>query len=182
MPSVDDALRTQIANIEAQSGQSMAQWRDVISQAGLTKHGAIVSWLKADHGMSHGNANRVAIEVLRPADAPAGDAVIDAIYAGKSAALRPLHDDVIALARGFGSDVELAPKKTYVSLRRKQQFGMVGPGSGGTLEIGLNLPDAPVAGRMGSGGGMLSRRVRIKTADEFYAELRGWLRDAYDRS
>ena len=45
----------------------------------------IVAWLKAEHGMSHGNANRVAIEALKPADAPAGDAQTEAIYSGMNA-------------------------------------------------------------------------------------------------
>ena len=57
-----------------------------------------------------------------------------------------------------------------------------GPGPGGSLEICLNLPDTPIAGRLESRGGMLARRVRIKSAAEFDGELRGWLREAYDRS
>jgi hypothetical protein len=182
MPTVDEQLQTQIRNIEASSGRTMAQWRAAVRDKGLGKHGAIVAWLKSEHGMSHGNANRVALEVLRADDAPAGDDQVDAIYAGKSAPLRPLHDEVIATARGFGGDVELAPKKSYVSLRRTKQFGMVGPGPGGTLEICLNLPDAPIRGRLESGGGMLARRVRIHSAAEFDGELRGWLREAYERS
>ncbi len=96
--------------------------------------------------------------------------------------MRPLHDKVIETVRAFGSDVELAPKKTYVSLRRAKQFGMVGPGTGGRLEVCLNLPDAPIEGRMLSGGGMLARKVLIKSDQELDKELKGWLREAYDRS
>jgi len=182
MPTVDEQLATQITNIERSSGKTMAEWRAEIHAHGLTKHGEIVAWLKAEHGMTHGNANRVAIEALKAPDAPKGDAQIDAIYSGKNAALRPLHDKVIATVEAFGSDVELAPKKTYVSLRRAKQFGMVGPGTGGRLEVCLNLPDAPIAGRMVSGGGMLARKVLIKTEAELDGELKSWLREAYDRS
>ena len=182
MPTVEEQLQTQIRNIEQSSGKSMAEWRALIAATGLTKHSEIVAWLKTQHGMSHGSANRVALEALRPLDAPTGDAQVDAIYAGKAAALRPLHDTVIATAKSYGNDVELAPKKSYVSVRRRKQFAMVGPGPGGTLEICLNLPDEPIAGRLESGGGMLPRRVRIHSASEFDAELRGWLHEAYDRS
>ena len=100
--------------------------------------------------MSHGNANRVAIEVLKPVEAPTGDAQIDAIYSGRNAGVRALHDRVVETVLAFGPDVELAPKKTYVSLRRAKQFGMVGPGTGGRLEVCLNLPDAPIAGSCGN--------------------------------
>jgi hypothetical protein len=182
MPTVEEQIQTQIRNIEQSSGKSMAEWRVAIEATGLTKHAEIVAWLKTRHAMSHGNANRVALEALRPVDAPVGDAQIAAIYAGRNAALRPLHDEVVATARGYGGDVELAPKKTYVSVRRHRQFAMVGPGPGGTLEICLNLPDEPIAGRLESGGGMLPRRVRIHTRNEFDTELRGWLHEAYDRS
>jgi predicted transport protein len=182
MPTVDEQLQTQIANIERSSGRTMAEWRTEVDARGLAKHGQIVAWLKTDHGMSHGNANRVAIEVRKPVEAPTGDAQVDAIYSGRNAGVRPLHDRVVETVLGFGPDVELAPKKAYVSLRRTKQFAMVGPASGGRLEIGLNLPDAPIEGRMQPGGGMLARKVQIRAEEDFDAELKAWLREAYDRS
>lgn len=71
MPSVEDALRTQIRNIEAQHGRSMSEWTALIAARGLTKHGEILAWLKSEHGMSHGNANRVAL-IARDAMAGGG--------------------------------------------------------------------------------------------------------------
>lgn len=182
MPSVEEQLQTQISNIERSSGRTTAEWRLEAAARGLVKHGQILAWLKTEHGMSHGNANRVAIEALKPAEVPTADAQIDAIYSGRNAGVRPLHDRVIEIAQAFGRDVELAPKKTYVSLRRTKQFGMVGPASGGRLEICLNLPDAPVDGRMQSGGGMLARRVLIAADGELDDKLTAWLREAYERS
>jgi hypothetical protein len=85
MPTVEEQLQTQIANIERSSGRTMAEWRTEAVARGLTKHGQVVAWLKTEHGMSHGNANRVAIEVLKPVEAPTGDAQIDAIYSGRNA-------------------------------------------------------------------------------------------------
>jgi hypothetical protein len=182
MPTVEEQLQTQISNIERSSGRTMAEWRAMAAAQGLGKHGQIVAWLKSEHGMSHGNAHRVAIEALKSPDAPTGEAQVEAIYSGRNAALKPLHDRVIETVRGFGPDVELAPKKTYVSLRRHQQFAMVGPGSGGRLEICLNLPDAPIEGRMQSGGGMLARKVLVDPKPGLDPEVQAWLRAAYDRS
>ena len=81
----------------------------------------------------------------------------------------------------FG-EFEVSPKKDYVSLRRRKQFAMVGPASGGRLEVGINLPDVPVGPRLEQASGMAPRRVRLTTPDEIDAELLGWLRQAYDRS
>src|SRR5262249_28725470 len=61
MATVETGLQTQIRNIETQYGRSMAEWTELIRASGLTRHGQIVSMLKADHGLSHGSANRVAL-------------------------------------------------------------------------------------------------------------------------
>ncbi len=181
MASIDDATRTQLTNIETASGRSASSWVALIRESGPRKHGEIRAWLQEDHGLTYGNANLLAMLALKPDDAPAGDDQVAAIYAGKLEPLRPLHDRVIEKVGAFGRDIEYAPKKTYVALRRKKQFAMVGPTTGGRLEIGLNLPDAPIAGRMEAASGMASRRVRISDAGEIDAELVGWLREAYER-
>ena len=182
MATIDDATRTQLTNIETASGRTAAAWMTLIREHGPTKHGVIRAWLQKEHGLTYGNANLLALLALKPDDAPAGDDHIAAIYAGKFAPLRPLHDRVIEIVGGFGGDIEYAPKKTYVALRRKKQFAMVGPTTGGRLEVGLNLPDAPLEGRMEAASGMASRRVRVSDAREIDPELVGWLREAYERA
>ncbi len=182
MPDLDAATRTQIRNIEAGTDRSMDDWMGLVAASGLKKHGQILAWLKSEHGMSHGNANLVALTYLRGPDAPEGDALIDTIYSGPKASLRPFHDRVIEVARGFGSDVALASKQTYVSLRRSKQFGMVGPVSGGRLEVGFNLRGIEPSGRLEPATGMCTHRIRMSDASEFDDEIVGWLREAYDRA
>jgi hypothetical protein len=185
MSLIDDAIASQVANLEAKTGRTLAQWIEIALDGGAGSqpaHRAIIERLKTEHGLGHGYANLVATRALKPPDAPSGDALVESWYAGSKAHLRPLHDAVVAAAGAFGPDVELAPKKTYVSLRRKKQFAMVGPGPAGRLEIGLNLPDRQVGGRLEAATGMASRRVRIATSAELDDELLGWLREAYDRA
>lgn len=182
MATVDDAIQTQIRNIEQSTGRSIADWVALVNASGKSRHGEVLAWLKSEHGMSHGNANRVALTALRGPVAPVGDAIIDTIYAGPKAALRPLHDQVVSFAQGFGADVELAPKQAYVALRRSKQFGTVGPASGGRLEIGLNLKGDEPTGRLEATTGMCTHRVRLSGPDELDDEVRGWLREAYERA
>lgn len=183
MPDVvDEAVETQKRNIATRTGRAFDAWVDVARSSGLDKHGAIVAWLKSEHGMGHGDANLVALTLLRGAAAPQGDSLVDAIYAGPKAALRPLHDAAVAVARGFGDDVALAPKQAYVSIRRSKQFATVGPVSGGRLEIGLNLKDVEATDRLQATTGMCTHRIRLSSADELDDAVRGWMREAYDRA
>jgi hypothetical protein len=182
MPDPDVQTQNQIRNIEASTGRSMDDWVALVGASGKSKHGEIVAWLKSEHGLTHGNANLIALIALRRPDAPEGSDLVDAIYSGPKAGLRPFHDQVVATADGFGDDVEQAPKQAYVSLRRAKQFATVGPASGGRLEIGLNLKGIEPAGRLEAGGGMCTHRVRLTDPAEFDAEVVGWLREAYERA
>ena len=182
MPDVDEAVRNQVRNIEASTGRSIDEWVGLVGSSGRSKHGEIVAWLKSEHGLTHGNANRIALTALRGPAAPEGDALVDAIYAGPKVGLRPLHDRVIEMARGLGPDVELAPRQSYVALRRSKQFGTVGPASGGRLEIGLNLKGVEPAGRLETATGMCTHRVRLTEPGDFDEEVIGWLREAYERA
>ena len=180
MSTVDDATATMISNFPERTGRSLDEWVALIRASGKTRHGEVMTMLKTEYGMSHGFANFAAITALKADDAPEGDELVEAMYAGPKATLRPLHEAVVSVARSFGDDVELAPKKAYVSLRRKKQFGMVGPGPGGRLEIGFNLPGVDGGERLEPTTGMCTHRVRIAADAEFDDELVGWLRRAYE--
>jgi hypothetical protein len=181
MATLDDALQTQARNIERATGRSVDAWVALVKASGLERHTEIMAWLKSEHGFSHGNANLVALTAKR-GTVTGGDELVDAMYAGPKAVLRSFHDRVIDVAQSFGGDVELAPKQAYVSLRRPKQFGTVGPGPGGRLEIGLNLVGVEPGGRLEAGHGMCTHRVRLSPGDGLDAEVVRWLRQAYEQA
>lgn len=182
MPDPAAALATQLRNIEARTGRSLAQMREMLAASGLSKHGELRSWLMAELGLGHGDANTV-VHMARQEAAPAAAEAdpLEAIYAGAKAHLRPLHEAVIAMVDAFGP-YEQAPKKANVSLRRKKQFALVGPATKDLLEVGLNHKALPAHPRLKAlpAGGMCQYSVRLGSAAEIDAELRGWLRAAYD--
>ena len=188
------ATITQLRNIQAKTGRSIADLHAVLAASGLTKTGERRSLLMAEFQLGYGDANAVALFYGKPVPpleggptpssaapaAPAGDA-LDALYTGPKAALRPLHDAVLALVHGFGS-FEQAPKKTYISLRRKKQFAMVGPATRTEVEIGLNAKALPAHPRLRvvPPGGMCTHTVRLGQLAEVDADLADWLRAAFD--
>ena len=182
MATVDDAVLSQARNIEQATGRSIDAWVAMVKARGVERLSEIVAWLKQEHGFSHGNANLVALTTKRGSVDGRGDESVEAMYAGPKATLRPFHEHVIDLVRGFGDDVELAPKQAYVSLRHSKQFGTVGPGSGGRLEIGLNLEGMEPSGRLEAAHGMCTHRLRLTSIAEFDGEVIGWLREAYERA
>lgn len=183
MPTPEEQAQSMIRNIEEKTGKPIAEWLRLVKKSGLEKHGAIVKMLKADHKITHGYANLIAHEALRSAavHSDAGDLVAGQ-YAGKEA-LRPIYDRLANAIEGFGSDVELAPKKAYVSLRRTKQFGLIQPSTRTRVDVGIQLKGVPAHGRLeasGSFNAMVSHRVRVEAAHAVDEELIGWLRQAYD--
>jgi predicted transport protein len=183
MSSVDDQIASQVANLERSTGRALDEWIAVVRASGLEKHGEAVAMLKRDHGIGHGNANLIVIKAREAATGGAASDtdLVDRHYAGRHAGLRPLYDAVIDRVQAFGPDVELAPKKTYVSLRRRKQFGQVGPAAG-QLEVCVNLPGVEPTERLRPTDGMATHRVRISGAAELDDELVAWLREAYERA
>ncbi|MFN0068315.1 MAG: DUF5655 domain-containing protein [Limisphaerales bacterium] len=186
MSTPEQALQTQLANIQKKAGKSLAELTALVRQSGLAKHGEIRDWVKRELGLGHGDANTLTLIALRPA-APSPTAgggatgVLDEIYAGPKAALRPIHEAFMAAIAGFG-EFEVAPKKGYVSLRRKKQFAMIGPATNARVEVGLNMKGEPGTDRLlaQAPGGMCQYKVKLTAAGEVDTELIGWVRQAYD--
>ena len=186
MATPEEMEATMVANMKAKTGKALPDWLEVVAKTKLAKHGEIVKHLKGEHGMGHGFANLVAHHALKPAGgAPGGDDLVEAQYAGKKAGLRPVYDAVMAAVKKLGGDVEVAPKKAYVSLRRSKQFAIVQPSTATRLDVGLNLKGDPTTPRLeasGSFNSMVSHRVRLESAKDVDAELKGWLKAAYERA
>jgi hypothetical protein len=106
---------------------------------------------------------------------------VAAIYAGEKASLRPIHDKVMQGVAKFG-EVEIAPQQTYVSLRRKKEFAMIGPATDTRVEVGLVLTGVAGTGRLEAmpPGCMCSHVVKLSSVDDANAEVIGWLRTAFE--
>jgi hypothetical protein len=188
MSVVDKAIETQVKNIQAKTGKTLDQLAGLLRKSGLTKHGELRDFAKRELGLGHGDANTL-VHVAFTSDgasaaAAAGastDDVFAEIYSGPKAALRPIHDAFMAGIARFG-EFEIAPKKGYVSLRRKKQFAMIGPGTKTRVDIGINVKGVKGTGRLVElpPGGMCQYKVAVTNAKEVDKELLGWVRQAFD--
>jgi hypothetical protein len=96
--------------------------------------------------------------------------------------MRSLHDALMAEIDALGP-YETAPKKGYLSLRRRRQFAMIQPTTTGRIDVGLILPAGTACtDRLESAAGfnaLFSHRVRLSGPAEIDGELHGWLAAAY---
>lgn len=188
MADPQKGIATQLANIEAKTKKKLPELICLVKDSGLEKHGEIRDMLKSTLGLGHGDANSLAHaarQALDPALAVAKEATpdqaVDSLYTGPKATLRPIHDALMKEILKMGA-FEVAPKKTYLSLRRKKQFAMIGPATNTRVEVGLNAKNLKGSARLVEQPpkSMCQYLVKLTQANEVDKELIAWIRAAYD--
>ena len=186
MSSIDKATQTQLDNIQKKTEKSLAELAEVIRKSGLTRHGEIRDYIKRELGLGHGDANTLVHAVLqsdgeRAAEGKSGDQVLDEIYSGAKGHMRPIHEKLMKEISRFGA-FEIAPKKGYVSLRRKRQFAMIGPKTNTRFEVGINAKELKKNARLleQPKGSMCNYIVNLADPKEVDSELVAWIRSAYE--
>jgi predicted transport protein len=185
MPDPIAATETQLRNIEAATGMSVGAFAAAVAEQGIDGHARIIAFLKAEYGLSHGNANAVALKVRElAAGGPASsDALLEAQYSGAKSALRPVYERLASITEGLGPDVELLVQKTGVAFRRRKQFAVAQVPSARRVQLGLNLAAAPEDARVvATPGAMCSFRVDLPDESSIDADVAQWLREAYERA
>jgi len=186
MSSLDKAFQTQLDNIQKKTGKSLDELAAIIKKSGLTKHAEVRDYLKHELGLGHGDANALVHAVFqsdgqRAAEGKSADDVLDEIYTGAKAGMRPIHEALMQQIVKFG-EFEIVPKKGYVSLRRKKQFAMIGPKTNTRFEVGINAKDLEKDARLleQPKGSMCNYVVNVTSTQEVDSELIAWIKSAYE--
>ena len=175
----EKALQTMLDNLPEKTGKSLIQWLKITKSSGLEKHGQILKMLKTEHSVTHGFANLIAAKTLESSDEV--DLVADQ-YSGAKVELKPIYDALVTYAKSLGKDVEIAPKKASVSLRRKKQFMLITPATKTRIDLGLALKGEAITDRLEKYNAMCSHRVRLENKKDLDKQLKDWIKLAYSRS
>ncbi len=186
MATPEEMAQSMINYLAEKTGNDLSQWVSILRKTTLLKHGEIVKHLKSEHNITHGYANLIAAKYREDKEGGNGSEVdlVASQYKNK-AALKEIYDVVLEEIQGFGNDVEVAPKKAYVSIRRNKQFALIQPSTKTRLDIGINLKNKAENGKLetaGSFNSMVSHRVKISSLDEVDEQLFDWLKQAYEES
>jgi hypothetical protein len=188
MSSVERAKATQLENIQKKTGKSMRELSELIQNSGLSKHGEIRSMLMEKLGLGYGDATmliqyvlKTDVQIIVQEKGLSTDQFLDEIYSGPKAALRPIHDKLMSAINQFG-EFEIAPKKGYVSLRRKRQFAMLGPATQTRFELGIKIKDLETDDRLleQPPGSMCNYKVRLINPEQVDESIVSWVRRAYE--
>jgi hypothetical protein len=186
MSSLDQAVQTQINNIQKKTGKTLTELAALAKKSGLTKHSELRDMFKEKFGLGHGDANSLVHAIFqsdgtRAAEGKSGDAVLAEIYSGAKVGFRPIHEKLIKEINKFG-EFEIVPKKGYISLRRKKQFAMIGPKTNTRFEVGINAKDFKKNARLleQPKGSMCNYIVNVSEAGQVDSELISWLKSAFE--
>ena len=129
------------ANLEKETGRSLAEWVAIARTCPETTPRARQAWLKERHGLLQNRAAYVLGEAFgrdTPWDDP--DRLIDALWTDPAsrAIFEAVRDAATALP-----DTVIGARKGFTAFSRKVQFAAMKPVKGGTAVLGLAVsPDA----------------------------------------
>jgi hypothetical protein len=183
-----------VANLPARTGKSLDEWIRLVEQHGPSGEKERREWLKKEHKLGGTTAWMIAeraegkgAEDTDPdAYLKAASEYVEAMYAGPKAALRPIHEALLALGRGLGSDVKVCPCTTIVPFYRHHVFAQIKPTTRTRIDLGLALRSSPrkIPSRLIDTGGLkkgdrITHRIPLAALAEIDEEVRGWLQTAY---
>jgi predicted transport protein len=179
---MDKATQTMIENLHKNTGKTLEQWTEIVNSTNFAKHGEIIKFLKESHGLTHGFANLIAHKA-KGSDAGSAenqDDLITTQYQGKEH-FKPIYDKLMSEIQTYGKDIEIAPKNTYVSLRRKKQFAILNPATKTRFEIGINLKVQEAKGKLEAEkpNSMCTHKINITDIKDIDKEVLEWIKTAY---
>ena len=184
-------MATVSASLRERTGRTLDEWVALVQREGPDPldQKAARRWLKDVHGVLQNSQWAIADAAARDAGwtEPTPQQYADALYSGPRAALRPLHDAVVALGLSLGDDVRVEGRSTYAPLVRRTQLAAVAPGPRGTLRVGLRYrTDVPADPRLEPAKGFAQATHWLHlpgpTPPDEVGDLEPLLRAAYEQA
>jgi hypothetical protein len=183
-----------IAKMKTKTGRSLEEWIAFVKKEGPTSEDARRVWLKDEHklgtnyawwiaGRADGKGTEDDDPVAYLKKAPE---YVEAMFAGKRAALKPLYDRLLAIGLAIGKESKACPCQTIVPLYRHHVFAEIKPATNGRIDVGLALGNvktklpARIEAVKNAKGNRITHRIPIESADEIDAFVEKWLKAAYD--
>lgn len=184
-----------VAELKGKTGRSLEEWLALIKKEGPATEAERRDWLKKKHGLGTNSAWWLAERSVgkggevdsEEAYLHAAETYVDEMFAGGKAALRPLYDALLDAGLGIGPEAKACPCKTIVPFYRNHVFAQIKPTTQTRIDLGfcfLKLGKKPPKRFIDTGGekkgDRITHRVEITAPAQIDAEVKRWLKTAYD--
>jgi hypothetical protein len=116
MPKSPKEMGEAIArNLPAKTGRTYEEWVALAKKQKIATRSELVAWLKSRHKLGTVTANFIAADATGQsivAEYSDEGALLDGMYSGEKAGLRPIYDELTRAGRKLGKDVTLTVCKT----------------------------------------------------------------------
>ena len=184
-----------IAELKDKTGRSLEEWIAFAKKEGPKEDKARREWLKTKHKLGTNSAWWISERVDGKGteeDSPeaylkTAVVYVEEQYAGAKEKLRPVYEELMELGKSMGADVKACPCKTMVPLYREHVFAQIKPTTNTRIDLGFALTHykGKLPKRIIDTGGLVKKdrithRIELKSVDEIDAEVKKWLRTAYE--
>jgi hypothetical protein len=173
------------ANFAEATGKPLEAWVKRAKSQGFDKDiKATRKWLKEKEGLTMVQANYVLLSLFPETEDE--EELLAAQYAGAKAALRPIYDRLAEVARGFGEDVMIAPRKSQVTFARQVTFAVVRAATKSRVDLALRLsgekPTARLVANPKAIGSDPTHTVALGSPRDVDRDVVKWLQAAYEKA
>src|SRR5271169_5836791 len=184
-----------INELPQKTGLSLDEWLELTRKSVARTEQERREWLKQEHKLGTNSAAWIAGRLEgknTEEDSPeaylkTAAEWVEAQYSGPRDALRPLYEQSLKLGFSLGKDVKACPCKTMVPFYRNHVFAQIKPTTNTRVDFGLCLTTykGKLPKLLVDTGGLakkdrITHRIELTTPAEIDADLKKWLRIAYD--
>lgn len=182
---IEKAWESMKNNLQEKTGKALSEWIEIINKQPLTRTSDKVNYLKKEYGLGHGYAGMIIYQAKLEAEgsAPSLAQLVEKQYASKPD-MKPIYDELVKIVKGFGTDVEINPKQSYVSLCANTQFAMLTPATKTRFDVGIKLKDQEPKGvlELLPKPGMCTHTIKLSRIEDINPEVISWLKLAYNKA
>jgi hypothetical protein len=184
-----------VSELKVKTGKSLDEWCIFIQKNGPKDLPARREWLKDKYNLGTNTAWWLA---ERADGQPTWDETpelylaiapkyVDEMFSGAKAGMRPIGDALMRMAKEVAEDIKFCPCKTIIPFYREHVVAEIKPATRTRIDFGFALgKETPFTTRLKDTGGIakknrITHKVEITKLDDIDAQVRKWLRLAYDR-
>lgn len=172
--------------IKERTGKTLEEWIAHVKRLGPAEPKARLAWLKKQ-GLTTNYAGWVASRASGTGGRENYDPerLVDAMFAGPKAALRPIYEKLLNLGLSIAKDVKACPCSTIVPLYRNHVFAQIKSSTNTRIDMGFALGGMKPSGKLIDTGGFakkdrITHRIPIASLAEINDEVKRWLKKAYE--